>query len=43
MSEHDEDTQLAKGKVQVGDLAPGFTLLNQSGTVDKQVFFSYTC
>ncbi|HEY6540433.1 MAG TPA: redoxin domain-containing protein [Ktedonobacteraceae bacterium] len=31
MSKHDEGIQLAKGKVQVGDLAPGFTLLNQSG------------
>lgn len=32
MREHDEDTQPAKGRVQVGDLAPGFTLLNQPGT-----------
>lgn len=32
MSEHDDGKQAAKGKVQVGDLAPGFTLLNQSGT-----------
>ena len=32
MSKHDEGTQGAKGKVQVGDRAPGFTLLNQSGT-----------
>jgi thioredoxin-dependent peroxiredoxin len=32
MSKHDEGAQGAKGKVQVGDRAPGFTLLNQSGT-----------
>src|SRR5713226_132772 len=31
MSKHDEGTQPAQGKVQVGDLAPGFTLPNQSG------------
>ena len=32
MSMHDDQAQPAKGKVQVGDLAPDFTLLNQSGT-----------
>jgi thioredoxin-dependent peroxiredoxin len=29
---HNDQTQPAKGKVQVGDQAPDFTLLNQSGT-----------
>ena len=32
MSKHYEGTQPTQGKVQVGDLAPGFTLPNQSGT-----------
>ena len=32
MSMHDDGAQPAKGKVQVGELAPDFTLLNQSGT-----------
>src|SRR6266849_4330362 len=32
MSEHDDQAQPAKGKVQVGDLAPDFTLPNQWGT-----------
>jgi thioredoxin-dependent peroxiredoxin len=31
MSTHDEQAQPAKGKVQVGDLAPDFTLSDQSG------------
>ncbi len=31
MSMQDDQAQPAKGKVQVGDLAPDFTLLNQSG------------
>ncbi len=31
MSTHDEQTQAAKEKVQVGDFAPDFTLLDQSG------------
>src|SRR6266849_2875220 len=31
MSKHDEGTQPAQGKVQVGDLAPDFTLTDQSG------------
>ena len=31
MSMHDDQTQPAKGKVQVGDKAPDFTLLAQSG------------
>ena len=31
MSMHDDQTQPAKGKVQVGDKAPDFTLLSQSG------------
>src|SRR5438132_13848124 len=31
MSKHDDQTRPAKGKVQVGDLAPDFKLLNQSG------------
>jgi peroxiredoxin len=33
MSTHDNQAQLAKGKVQVGDLAPDFTLPDQSGTL----------
>ena len=33
MSEHDDQAQPAKGKVQVGDLAPDFTLPDQSGTL----------
>jgi len=32
MSKHDDQAQLAKGKVQVGDLAPDFILPDQSGT-----------
>ena len=32
MSEHDDQPQPAKGKVQVGDRAPDFTLPDQSGT-----------
>ncbi len=32
MSKYDDQAGPAKGKVQVGDLAPDFTLLNQSGT-----------
>ncbi len=32
MSKHDDQAQPAKGKVQVGDLAPDFTLPAQSGT-----------
>jgi peroxiredoxin Q/BCP len=32
MSKYDDQAQPAKGKVQVGDLTPDFTLLNQSGT-----------
>lgn len=32
MSTHDEQAQPAQGKVQVGDLAPDFTLFDQSGT-----------
>ncbi len=32
MSKHDDQAQPVKGKVQVGDLTPDFTLLNQSGT-----------
>src|SRR5215469_15725847 len=32
MSKHDEQAQPAKGKVQVGDLAPDFILPDQSGT-----------
>src|SRR5215469_17692096 len=32
MSKHDEQAQPAKGKLQVGDLAPDFTLPDQSGT-----------
>ena len=32
MSKHDDEVQLAKSKVQVGDLAPDFTLPDQSGT-----------
>ena len=31
MSIHDDQAQPVKGRVQVGDLAPGFTLSNQSG------------
>ena len=31
MSKHDDQAQPAKGKVQVGDLAPDFTLSAQSG------------
>lgn len=31
MSEHDEQAQPARGKVQVGDTAPDFTLPTQSG------------
>ena len=31
MSKHDDQTQSAKGKVQVGDSAPDFTLLAQTG------------
>jgi len=31
MSKHDDQSQLAKGKVQVGDSAPDFTLPDQSG------------
>ena len=31
MSEYDDQAQPAKGKIQVGDLTPDFTLLNQSG------------
>ena len=31
MGKHDNGSQPAKGKVKVGDLAPGFTLPNQSG------------
>ena len=33
MSKHDDHTQAAKGKVQVGDLALDFTLPNQWGTL----------
>ena len=33
MSKHDDEVQLAKSKVQVGDLAPDFTLPDQSGTL----------
>ncbi len=33
MSKHDEQTQPAKGKVQVGDIAPDFTLPAQKGTL----------
>ena len=32
MSNHDDQAQPAKGKVQVGHSAPDFTLLDQSGT-----------
>ena len=32
MSNHDDQSQPAKGKVQVGDSAPDFTLPNQSGS-----------
>src|SRR2546421_6006055 len=32
MNKHDEQAQPVKSKVQIGDLAPDFTLLNQSGT-----------
>src|SRR6266702_3061502 len=32
MSKYDDQAGPAKGKVKVGDLAPDFTLLNQSGT-----------
>jgi len=32
MSQHDEQVQPAKGKVQVGDSAPDFTLTTQTGT-----------
>jgi thioredoxin-dependent peroxiredoxin len=31
MSTHEEEVQPARGKVQVGDLAPDFTLPTQSG------------
>jgi len=31
MSKHDDQAQSAKGKVQVGDSAPDFTLLTQTG------------
>jgi thioredoxin-dependent peroxiredoxin len=31
MSEHDDQARPAKGKVQVGDVAPDFTLPNQAG------------
>ena len=31
MSKHDDQAQPARGKVQVGDLAPDFTLSDQSG------------
>src|SRR5215467_13658832 len=31
MSEYYDQAQPAKGKIQVGDLTPDFTLLNQSG------------
>ena len=31
MSKHDDQAQQVRGRVQVGDLAPGFTLSNQSG------------
>jgi thioredoxin-dependent peroxiredoxin len=31
MSKYDDQAELAKGKMQVGDLAPDFTLLNQAG------------
>jgi thioredoxin-dependent peroxiredoxin len=31
MNKHNDQAQLAKGKVQVGDLAPDFTLSAQSG------------
>ena len=30
MKKHDEQAVPTKGKLQVGDLTPGFTLLNQS-------------
>ena len=33
MSTHDNQAQPAKGKVQVGDLAPDFTPPDQSGTL----------
>lgn len=33
MSQHDEQGQPAKGKVQVGDSAPDFTLATQTGTL----------
>src|SRR5260221_5033251 len=32
MIKHDDQAQRTKGKVQVGDLAPDFTLPNQAGT-----------
>ena len=32
MIKHDDQAQQAQGKVQVGDLAPDFTLPNQAGT-----------
>jgi AhpC/TSA family len=31
MSKYDDQAELAKGKMQVGELAPDFTLLNQAG------------
>ena len=31
MGQHDEHVQSAKGRVQVGDLAPDFTLATQKG------------
>ncbi len=31
MSKHDDQAQPDRGKVQVGDLAPDFTLPDQSG------------
>src|SRR5438270_1644815 len=31
MSKHDDHSQPVRDRVQVGDLAPGFTLFNQSG------------
>ncbi len=39
MSKHDDQPQPGKGKVQVGDRAPDFTLPDQSGTPVNQLPF----
>jgi peroxiredoxin len=50
MSTHEEQVQPARGKVQVGDSAPDFTLPDQSSTLvslveflDKMAIVLYDC